>query len=377
MPAGARVGDPITCGDTIVKGSGNVFLNGMPVARIGDATAGHPCGPPTTLKEGNDGAVFANNILISVVGNAIVPHGTCDGPPHDGAVANGSPNVFVGGGAGAGGSSNAADIVLTDDQADFIVETYASSRQGNISAYDHAIIESDDEGAETDTGGTTPTTTSVPMSKKQVYVAAAAHKEKVDIKTPPTATETATVAPALAAPPAGGYNYNDITGVDTFAGSFRLSPNFTLSMLTTNTRVSNYAVKTQTTNGRTYHISELVANLRDLCYNVLEPLRVMYPSIRVNSGFRSSSNGNGRSQHERGQAVDLSLATTDTNSDAAWTVAQAIANSSVPYDQFIFEQNNSIWFHVSYDKSRGNQRRMVMTKPRGVAKPTAGLRRVV
>lgn len=97
MPACARIGDPISCGDTIAAGSGNVFSNGIPVTRVGDATAGHPCGPPTALSQGNGGQVFANGILISVVGSTISPHGTCSSPPHTGTVANGSPNVFVGG----------------------------------------------------------------------------------------------------------------------------------------------------------------------------------------------------------------------------------------------------------------------------------------
>lgn len=365
-----RIGDPFSCGDIVAEGSGNVFANGLPVTRIGDGTTGHPCGPPSSLANGNDGEVYANNILISVLGNTNVPHGTCSGAPHVGAIVNGSPNVTI-------GVADAANIVLSDEQAAQVVEQYASVRQPTANAYDHASIETDDEGALSDTGGPAPSPVLVPKSMKQVYVAAAAQQNGVDIQTPPTVAETATVAPAPAPPPAGGYNYSDITGVETFPGSFILSPNFTLGMLTTNARVSNHRINTQFTNGRSYHISELVANLRDLCYNVLEPLKAMYPSLLVSSGFRGSRGNGGRSQHERGQAVDISFSTTDTNSNAAWTVAQDIANSTIPYDQFIFEQNNTIWFHLSYDRTRGAQRRFVLTKPRGVSNPTPGLRRVV
>lgn len=96
MSAAARLGDPITCGDTIVGGSGSVFFNGLPVARLGDITAGHPCGPPTSMQTGNSANVFANNISICTVGSDLVNHGTCASPPHDGIVAVGSPDVFIG-----------------------------------------------------------------------------------------------------------------------------------------------------------------------------------------------------------------------------------------------------------------------------------------
>lgn len=95
MAAGARIGDPLTCGDTIVQGSGNVFFNGIPVARIGDATSGHGCHPPSTMATGNGANVYANNILICVVGSSNVPH-TCKSNTHSGTVSAGSPDVFIG-----------------------------------------------------------------------------------------------------------------------------------------------------------------------------------------------------------------------------------------------------------------------------------------
>ena len=96
MAVAARLGDPISCGDTIAGGSGNVFFNGLPVARVGDPTAGHPCGPPTTMQTGNSSNVFANNISICTVGSDLVNHGTCSSPPHDGIVTVGSPDVYIG-----------------------------------------------------------------------------------------------------------------------------------------------------------------------------------------------------------------------------------------------------------------------------------------
>ena len=95
MPAITRIGDPISCGDVMAQGSGNVFANGIPVSRLGvDSTAGHPCGPSTVMQTGST-SVFVNNIPVVRVGDDIVDHGTCDDPPHDGVVTTGSPDVFV------------------------------------------------------------------------------------------------------------------------------------------------------------------------------------------------------------------------------------------------------------------------------------------
>lgn len=94
MPEIARIGDSFGCGDTVSVGSGNVFANGIPVTRVGDATAGHPCGPPTTNATGS-GTVFANDIPITRKGDALTPHGTCSGPPHDSTIIEASPNVYA------------------------------------------------------------------------------------------------------------------------------------------------------------------------------------------------------------------------------------------------------------------------------------------
>lgn len=94
MAAVTRLADPYSCGDTQAVGSGNVFINGLPVSRVGDATAGHPCGPPT-VSAGGSGTVSANGIPINKSGDPLVPHGTCSGPPHGGSFTAGSPDVFT------------------------------------------------------------------------------------------------------------------------------------------------------------------------------------------------------------------------------------------------------------------------------------------
>lgn len=96
MPAAVRLGDPISCGDTMIEGSGDVFVNGIPVCRVRrDKTAGH-CFLPTTISSGGPENVLVNGSPIVRVGDPIIPH-TCPPPPvtHGGAAATGSPDVFA------------------------------------------------------------------------------------------------------------------------------------------------------------------------------------------------------------------------------------------------------------------------------------------
>ncbi len=94
MPAIIRIGDPVSCGDVMAEGSGDVFANDIPVSRVGvDLTAGH-CYAPTPVSSGSPD-VFANNIPVDRVGDPIVPHSCPDVGAHGGNMSNGSPNVFV------------------------------------------------------------------------------------------------------------------------------------------------------------------------------------------------------------------------------------------------------------------------------------------
>ena len=86
MPGVSRQGAD-TAGGTIAAGSSNVFVNGSPIARLGDAVAGHGRGShrsPTMA--GSSSTVYANGILICREGDPA----TCGHP------ATGSGNVFSG-----------------------------------------------------------------------------------------------------------------------------------------------------------------------------------------------------------------------------------------------------------------------------------------
>ena len=96
MTACARLGDSFSCGDVIVEGSGNVFCNGLPVARVGDATSGHASWVPNAILEGS-ATVFCNGLPVARVGDSNVGHASpSPGDFHQSDIAVGSPNVIVG-----------------------------------------------------------------------------------------------------------------------------------------------------------------------------------------------------------------------------------------------------------------------------------------
>ena len=101
MPAVTRIGDPFSCTDKSAAGSGDVFVNGIPITRVGDATTGHPCPPggsvaPPTKNKSGSGTVFANGLPICRVGDPLVPHKCNGNPPHGGVFVGGSGDVFAG-----------------------------------------------------------------------------------------------------------------------------------------------------------------------------------------------------------------------------------------------------------------------------------------
>jgi len=98
MPAVARNGDPTTTGHgcdgttTVTGPSGDVFVNGIGVERQGDPTSphtiksGNSCVPHGAVINAGSGTVFINNKPIARVGDS------ADG----GAITAGSGNVFAG-----------------------------------------------------------------------------------------------------------------------------------------------------------------------------------------------------------------------------------------------------------------------------------------
>jgi zinc D-Ala-D-Ala carboxypeptidase len=134
--------------------------------------------------------------------------------------------------------------------------------------------------------------------------------------------------------------------------AMKLSKNFTLEeMLESQTaRRKNIEEQFQPT-------EDIIANLKLLCKNILQPLRDEAGAIMVSSGYRcprlnKAIGGSKTSQHRFGQAADIK----GVESSNAKLFAQ-IKKMKLPFDQLIWEFGTAkepAWVHVSFSpRERG------------------------
>ena len=132
-----------------------------------------------------------------------------------------------------------------------------------------------------------------------------------------------------------------------------LSQNFTLQELT----YSDTAIRKSMDNTPN---EEQIENLRLVCNNILEPVRVHFKApVVVSSGYRSvpvceAVGSSSKSQHTKGQAADFEIFGIPNKEVADWIV------NNIDYDQCILEfwnenEPNSGWVHCSFN-STGNRR---------------------
>lgn len=118
--------------------------------------------------------------------------------------------------------------------------------------------------------------------------------------------------------------------------------------------VSQYAIVAQ--NGLSQ--SDIICNLKNIAENVLVPLKKQFPNAMVTSGYRT---GSGRSQHLRGEAVDIQFRS--ASKTQYYQIAQWI-KANLPYDQLILEYKNygsgMPWIHISLKRGT-TQRYQIMT----------------
>lgn len=109
---------------------------------------------------------------------------------------------------------------------------------------------------------------------------------------------------------------------------------------------------------------EVVENLKQLCENVLEKIRVHFAKpLTINSGYRGPKlnkaiGGAKTSQHLTGQAADIEIAGVDNLVLFSWI------RDNLEFDQLILEYHkigipDSGWVHVSWNSSRN--RKQVLT----------------
>ena len=130
--------------------------------------------------------------------------------------------------------------------------------------------------------------------------------------------------------------------------SMRLSKNFTYEELTH----SNVAERRGITNRPKTKEEEkkVIENLRNLCLEVLQPLRdYVGAPVHINSGYRCPElnvavGGVKNSQHCRGEACDIRIASPKQGREwAAWI------EDNCRFDQMLLERNKNggVWLHVS------------------------------
>ena len=124
----------------------------------------------------------------------------------------------------------------------------------------------------------------------------------------------------------------------------KLTPHFSLDELTR----SDFALRNGIDNTPD---QETIDNLRDLCFNILEPLRSeIYQPITILSGYRSHTlnlaiGGVWTSQHVQGRAADFIVDGFDN-----LAIIHTMVQMKLKFDQLINEFPPKGWVHVSYRK---------------------------
>ena len=294
---------PITTNGTIITGSDDFDVNGLPVARHGDTVLGD-CGHTGTIVASGEGLV--DGIKVALLGDGVT------GCLTDGNITTASPDSY---------NTNMKYIVV----ANVVLPFDQNSIENAQTIIDEQGFDAIDDEFETTDGAAQYPPLQNPPPPSEIVEQPIEEADDIDnqINTEPVACEDITVPL--------DYNLN-------------ISPNFKLRNASIDA-LFPHAIKAQ--NGLTE--AEIACNLKALCVNVLEPLWEKYPDFRINSGFRSYQNG--RSQHEYGQAVDIQWS--GITFDEYWERANWVKDN-LDFDQFIYEHGNSIWFHLSYNNA-GNR----------------------
>ena len=155
----------------------------------------------------------------------------------------------------------------------------------------------------------------------------------------------------------------------------KLTNHFSLAELTRSATATQRGIDNTLDSTSSPQAEEVIANLRNLCEKVLEPLRVWYGKpITIGSGYRCPAlnravGGVPHSQHQYGEAADLQVTCNVSKSNPSAYNAELrklfnYIRSSLPHDQLILERNSptskTFWIHVSCKRDVSKNRRQVI-----------------
>lgn len=148
---------------------------------------------------------------------------------------------------------------------------------------------------------------------------------------------------------------NYIKTLTNVPANYKLTPNFTLGMLSQNAPAQHDKVVAQC------NLSEgqIIANLYNVAANILEPIKAKYPNMFVTSAFRNFANNTlskSVSQHCLGLAADMQF--TGVAKMDYYALAQDLKSLLPAYDQLLLEYkttgSGNPWIHISFNAA-GNR----------------------
>lgn len=143
----------------------------------------------------------------------------------------------------------------------------------------------------------------------------------------------------------------------------KLSEHFTLGELTRSATASRRGIDNMPPD-------DIIEKLRRLCKEILEPVREHYgKAFRPNSGYRSPDlneavGGSEKSQHCRGEAVDIEIPGV-SNFDLAEWISKSLKHDQVILECYRSGEPTSGWVHVSLKPADETNRGVALTYSNG------------
>lgn len=346
MPSAVRIGDPVSCGDTMAQGSGNVFANGIPFTRKSvDNTASH-CFNPTPISSASPDVwinVGSGGEAAVRVGDPIVPH-SCPPASHGGNMADGSPNVFVNSGSGVGAiidNNPTYDTPGIDPPPNVNPNPPVGTTAADVYVYENNDVPVADGGV----------VNALPPPNTEAQTMSTVEEDPTQPPPEIPPVQDCSVVDSL---PSNFVYTDQNTDFGIWAAGFALSANFTVADMCFGA-VGSYTFTASSVQASGLTQKQILLNMCHHAKTVLEPMLAAYGPFTITSGFRNKSGG---SQHNKGQATDIQFP--GKTGTEYYETAQDIRDN-INFDQMILEWfGRNPWIHVS--SNPGSHRKQVLTQ---------------